>query len=229
MTADYDREVSTGFEGFRDSPDAPFYCSYGMSAERTWLEATDRLRRVLADVEEEARNQPVVVTRERICRWHRAIFVSTFERDAGRPRGDGEPVWFVVMVKLGDTAMGRRPIEGTNGRSEIERQLGLTCERFNTARRSIDGRRPATPVREAIGVAAALYMDLLRIHPFVDGNLRVAFVALQAGLRSLRLPGVSFGRVLDRHDEAIGWALRGDADTTDEPLIDLLMELVAHG
>jgi fido (protein-threonine AMPylation protein) len=175
MTGDYDRRVATGFEGFRDSPEAPFYCSAGMSAEDTWLAAADRLRQVLADVEDEARYRPMAMTGERICRWHRAIFSTTFARDAGRIRTDNEPVWFVVRV-------GSRLVEGTRGR------------------RSVEGRRAATPATEAIGVAAALYGDLLRIHPFVDGNLRAAFVALQAGLRSLGLPGVSFGRVLDRHD-----------------------------
>jgi fido (protein-threonine AMPylation protein) len=198
-----------------------------MSAEETWLEAANRLRRVLADVEDEARRRPVAMTGDRICRWHRAIFLTTFERDAGRPRSDHEPVWFVVKVKLGERPMGRRLIEGTSGRSEIERQLEVACERFDAVRRSIDERRAATPVKEAIGIVTGLYVDLLRIHPFVDGNLRAAFVALQAGLRSLRLPGVSFGRVLDRHDEAIGWAIRDDEYETEEPLTDLILELIA--
>ena len=123
--------------------------------------------------------------------------------------------------------MGSRLVEGTSGRREIERQLGLVCERFDAARRSVEGRRAATPAAEAIGVAAALYGDLLRIHPFVDGNLRAAFVALQAGLRSLGLPGVSFGRVLERHDDAIGWAIRGDQHNTNEPLTALLAELMS--
>jgi len=227
MTGDYDRRVATGFEGFRDSPDAPFYCAAGMSAEDTWLEATDRLRRVLTDVEDEARHRPIAVSGERICRWHRAIFSTTFARDAGRIRGDHEPVWFVIRVARGDGSVGSRLVEGTSGRREIEDQLGLACERFNSARRSVEGRRAATPATEAIRIAAGLYSDLLRIHPFVDGNLRAAFVALQAGLRSLRLPGVSFGRVLDRHDDAIGWAIRGDQDRTDEPLTALLAELMS--
>jgi hypothetical protein len=156
MTGDYDRRVATGFEGFRDSPDAPFYCSAGMSAEDTWLEAADRLRRVLADVEDEARYRPIVVTGERICRWHRAIFSTTFARDAGRIRSDHEPVWFVIRVTRSDGTVGSRLVAGTSGRREIERQLGLACERFDAARRSIEGHRAATPATEAIGVAAAL-------------------------------------------------------------------------
>lgn len=40
----------TGFEGFTDSVDAPFYRSGAMTPEATWAEAAARLARVLDDV-----------------------------------------------------------------------------------------------------------------------------------------------------------------------------------
>jgi hypothetical protein len=52
-------------------------------------------------------------------------------------------------------------------------------------------------------------VKLLRAHPWVDGNLRVAFVALQSALWSLGLPRVKFLN-LDSHDDMAGAAFRGE-------------------
>lgn len=81
-----------GFEGFKESPDAPFYRSGAMSPQETWAEATRRLTRVLeaATIDAERRATPITV--ERVCGWHRAIFLTTFESHAGRMREDHESV-----------------------------------------------------------------------------------------------------------------------------------------
>lgn len=213
----------SGFEGFRESPDAPFYRSGGMTPEATWAEAASRLVRVINDV----RDQPpfsVPITVERICRWHRAIFLTTFGSDAGRIRGDGEPVWFSVSVET-PSGRGRRPIEGTRGRLAVVRELTAECDRFNSRRDALAaGRAPRDP--GAALRAAAIYVAVLDIHPFVDGNLRAGFVTLQAALHALDIPGVVFERSLRRHDDALGWALRGDDRASRDPLVDLLSDLV---
>ncbi len=74
---------------------------------------------------------------------------------------------------------------------------------------------------------AELYAEILEIHPFVDGNLRAAYVALQVGLASVGLPTVRFSQVITRHDECLGWAMRKDADRTSAPLTELIVELMS--
>ncbi len=215
----------SGFEGFRESPDAPFYRSGGITPEATWAEAASRLLRVINDV----RAQPpyaAPITLERICRWHRAIFLTTFESDAGRIRTDGEPVWFSVSVET-VSGRGQRPVEGTRGRLAVVRELTAECERFNASRESLVVDRAPRDLGAALRAAAAIYVAVLGMHPFVDGNLRAGFVTLQAALHALDIPGVVFDRTVRRHDDAVGWALRGDDRTSLGPLVDLLTDLVA--
>jgi len=217
----------SGFDGFRESADAPFYRSGAMTPEETWREASERLVRVLDGVRDQASFQPAMSV-ERICRWHRAIFLTTFPRDAGRLRDDGEPVWFTVVVGVGQRRSARL-VEGTRGRAEIARQMGRDCDLFAARMTSLGEDRSAATLPAALEAAASLYAAILRVHPFVDGNLRAAFVALEAALDALSLPGVIFDGVLERHDEAVGWALRGDEPASMTPLVDLLRDLLRPG
>jgi fido (protein-threonine AMPylation protein) len=74
--------------------------------------------------------------------------------------------------------------------------------------------------------AGRLYATILAVHPFVDGNLRAAFVALHAALLAVGIPRVAFGEVLAEHDLALGWATRSDDSRTIEPLAALMVELL---
>jgi hypothetical protein len=111
-----------GFEGFKDSPEAPFYRAGAMSAEATWAEASRRLVRVLRSAVAEAQHRPGAITAERICAWHRAILLTTFERDAGRVRADDEPVEFGVPIETAHE-LHDLPIRGTLGRCAIMHEL----------------------------------------------------------------------------------------------------------
>jgi hypothetical protein len=77
----------TGFEGFSESPEAPFHCTAGRSPAATWAEAESRLVRVLEGLGAVPSTRLPAMTTDRIIRWHKAIFVSTFPIDAGRLRG----------------------------------------------------------------------------------------------------------------------------------------------
>jgi fido (protein-threonine AMPylation protein) len=215
-----------GFEGFRDSPEAPFYRAGAMSAEATWAEATRRLARTLRSAALEAQRRPGVFAAERVCAWHRAIFLTTFERDAGRVRADDEPVEFGLPVWMGDE-LRDIPVRGTLGRLAIMHELRLMCEVFNASVGSLLERERTVEVAEGIEPAAALYSAILKVHPFVDGNLRAAYVALTAGLASVELPAIDFRPVLDRHDECLGWAIRSDAQQTIDPFVQLIVELMS--
>jgi fido (protein-threonine AMPylation protein) len=215
-----------GFEGFRDSPEAPFYRAGAMSAEATWAEATRRLARILRSAAAEAQRRPGALAAERVCTWHRAIFLTTFERDAGRVRADDEPVEFGVPVRIGEE-LRDVPVRGTLGSNAIMNELRLACEAFNASVSALSEREWSIEPAEGVEPAAALYSAILKTHPFVDGNLRAAYVALIAALASVGLPAIDFRPVLDRHDECLGWAMRDDADRTIDPLVQLIVELMS--
>jgi hypothetical protein len=59
--------------------------------------------------------------------------------------------------------------------------------------------------------------------PFEDGNLRASFPALQGALISLGAAPVHFDQAVAEHDEALGWALRPEAEKrTVVPIVELL-------
>jgi fido (protein-threonine AMPylation protein) len=216
----------SGFEDFRDAPEAPFYRSGAMSSEDTWAEATRRLTRVLDAAVADAERRPGAVTAERICAWHRAIFLTTFEPHAGRVRDDHESVEFGLPVEI-DGETRELSLRGTQGRSAILEELRVGCERFNASTTALRERDGTVKVAEGVVPAAELYTAILATHPFVDGNLRAAFVALTVSLVSVGLPAVDFRSVLDHHDECLGWAMQDGMGRTVDPLVQLIIALMA--
>lgn len=216
----------SGFEGFRDSPDAPFYRSGAMSPEKTWEETTARLGRVITSALNDAALRPTEMTPERICRWHRGIFLTTFPAEAGRIREDHEPTSFAIRVWT-DGASREVPVAGTSGRARILDQLRVVCQQYNEGRAELSRRAEPPEAQQVASVAAALYAAILDIHPFVDGNLRAAFVALQVALVSVGLAAAPFRAPLNRHDDCLGWAMRRDDQRSTGPLARLLVELMS--
>jgi fido (protein-threonine AMPylation protein) len=214
----------SGFEGFRDSPQAPFYRAGARSPEDTWNEAARRLEKMIESATAAARHKPIEMTVERVCSWHRGIFLSTFPREAGHIRSDHEPAEFAISIETGGKTV-TTPMYGVLPHGAILMHLRGACQTFNTKRAALARRTGTLTAAEGATPPAELYAAILEIHPFVDGNLRAAFVALQVGLASLGLPTVRFGHAIDRHDECLGWAMRGDADRTIAPLAELIVEL----
>jgi prophage maintenance system killer protein len=100
---------------------------------------------------------------------------------------------------------------------KLRKRVEEICEEFNEARvELIETETGSVSVADATYAVARLYAKLLRAHPWVDGNLRVAFVALHAALLSLDLPRVMFPD-LERHDDLVGIAFRDD----DKPYLQL--------
>ena len=197
-----------GFEGFQDSPDAPLPVwgdvlagdlGGGHTASDASLGCSHHRCRALCDSDDGRAH----------LRWHRAIFLTTFESHAGRVRGGLRVgrVWRFPSRSVARCAIW--PVRGTVGRSAIlggsehgvrgvQHEQRCGCE-LATAW-SKPSRAPPPPPSSTRRV--------LKTHPFVDGNLRAAYVALIVGLASVGLPAVDFRAVLDRHDECLGWAMR---------------------
>jgi fido (protein-threonine AMPylation protein) len=204
-------EIADEFVQFQDNPESPFYCADGISAVETWDKSVEAMTDVLIELSRlttaDFRLMP-----ELLFDWHRQIFGELFPDDAGRLRWRKEGEWEEVFFG-GDigTARSRRTKEykGAHPRKLPDR-VSEICDEFNEAKEVLIEAEPGSvSLDDAAHVAARLYCKILRVHPWVDGNLRVAFVALHAALLSLDLPRVKF-RDLQEHDDLIGIAFRGD-------------------
>jgi len=205
------------FRGFRDDSESPFFCAAGHTPEETWDISIDRLARLLVKLGPVAKSGAIEMSAELLCSWHHEIFGELFPDRAGRLRGfrDGqaEHVYFGVHS---------RGYRGTTPR-ELRRRLDKVCTEFNSAAAVIRD-SGSTDTFNAVHAATRLYAKVLRAHPFVDGNLRGTYVALDAALLTFGLPPVQFND-LARHDELLGTAFVGRNDPY-RPLAEHIAEII---
>lgn len=209
--------LGTPFRGFRDDVESPFFCAWGRTPEETWDVSVDRLAQLLVRLGPLADAGPIEMSPTLLCSWHREIFGSLFPEHAGRLRsirdGQREHVYFGVS---------NRGYRGTTPR-ELPRRLHKICVEFNTAAAAIRVSESAHSF-DAVHAATRLYAKLLRAHPWVDGNLRGATVALNAGLVTLAFDMVSFSDIA-LHDELLGIAFIGRNDPY-RPLAEYIAEMI---
>lgn len=204
-------DVVGDFAGFRDRPESPFYCSKAISAVETWDRSVDSMAVLLLELSAIVHEPGFQFTTELLCHWHGRIFGDLFPDEAGRLRwrkaGEWEHVFFGGNV---GTVRSRRTKEywGVHPR-KLRTRVEEICEEFNEDRAGLMEEPGWASLNEATYAVARLYAKLLRAHPWVDGNLRVAFVTLHAALLSLDLPRVMFPDLV-RHDDLIGVAFRND-------------------
>jgi fido (protein-threonine AMPylation protein) len=146
-----------------------------------------------------------------LCDWHWRLFGGLFPDDAGRLRWRRDEGWEHVFFggNVG-TRKSRRIKEyrGTHPR-RLPRRMREICDEFDAERGRLIGASPdPVSIDDSAHTAARLYVKLLRAHPWIDGNLRVSYVALQAALISLDLPPFGFSD-LEQHDDLVGRAFRG--------------------
>jgi prophage maintenance system killer protein len=197
------------FRGFRDHVDSPFFRAPGRRPEETWELSVDRLAELLVKLEPLAASGPIEMSAELLCSWHRDIFGLLFPAHAGRLRGHHEGEW--EHVRFGGHVGTRRSFRvrqyrGTHPR-KLRGRLEETCAEFNAAAAAIR-ETPGADTFSAVYAATRLYAKLLRAHPWIDGNLRTAFVALNASLLTLDLPPVEF-KDMELHDDLLGIAFVG--------------------
>jgi fido (protein-threonine AMPylation protein) len=109
--------------------------------------------------------------------------------------------------------------------ARIREELRMVFHDYNAELRRRSSER--RPMGDAARTAGAVYAEILRIHPFEDGNLRAAFPALQCALVSLGASPVDFEAAVAEHDEALGWALRPEEEhRTVEPFAELLLSRI---
>ena len=198
---------------YRDREDSRFYKARGLSPEETWQALGDELARILDDAQRAFWQTPLQMDPERVRWWHGAIFARQFPHDGGRFRQ--EPAFFGVVLPGG----GMRQLEGVAPHS-VRSDLAAVCAAFN---RRVEDSAKARDTLDCARAAATLYAGILRVHPFVDGNHRVGYVALSAALWSFGLPNVRFigTEEMIAHDDALVPALLS-ASGDVEPLAQLL-------
>lgn len=216
------------FEAFRDEPGSPFYCAAGKTPEETWAEIVRCQTEALAEIVSATHDGPLPLEPLLIGGWHHRIFRTTFPRDAGRvrskdPNGDWEEVYFGVKVGTSNTAR-VRTVKGAHPNRIFENLSRATVE-FNDVTRAYLAGDVEVTLRTSTIACGRLYTKICLVHPFVDGNLRAAYSALQAGLRCLRLPMVEFPDP-EEHDSALDTALRTDSRQSYGPLGSLIEGII---
>jgi prophage maintenance system killer protein len=203
---------------YRDNEGSRFYKASHLSPEETWRALGDELGRVLVDAQRAFWAGRLEMAPERVRWWHGAIFARHFPYDGGHFRR--ERAFFGVVTVHG----GMRQIEGSSPEA-LRQDLAVLCVAFNGSVKRLDKHNAS--VLERTRVAGALYADILRVHPFADGNHRTGFVALSAALWSLGLPNVEFEEDEDMtaHDHALIPALLSKEGTI-EPFAQLLADLI---
>jgi fido (protein-threonine AMPylation protein) len=214
MPEDDKDELLPGFHEFRDDESSRFYRShlpvFG-TPQKTASEIHRRLSRVVVTVVAAAAQSPLRIESEDLLRWHMGIFRTTFPQEAGRLRST--QTQFGVRWRE-DGKLCQRAAVGTDP-DRIRPELGAAFAAYNAERERCPPERRSA--RETAIAAASLYAQILRTHPFDDGNLRAAYPALQGALVSLGGRAVDFQAALTEHDEALGWALRPDLATPPDP------------
>jgi len=216
------------FNRFHDEPDSPFYQAAGLSPEDTWDEVVKGMETALAELRERSEAGRFTITPSMISGWHELIFASTFPEDAGRFRWKKDGEWDHVSfgIRVG-TARSEtlRPMRGAHP-NRIREVLQTGCDVFD--RRVSELQASTVTLREVTHIAARLYAKVCSAHPFVDGNLRAAFVTLQAGLLNLDLPAVEFPGH-EEHTKCLDAALRVDSRKTFDPLAELIERAIKAG
>ena len=109
-------------------------------------------------------------------------------------------------------------------RNEVEPQLEAVFRRLEPSIQSfIDNPTAADFEPLAIHTAAWAHAEVIRIHPFIDGNGRSSRVLMNAILVGLRLPPIPVEAVKQEYNEALNMYFRTQ---NLRPLEDLLLQLV---
>jgi fido (protein-threonine AMPylation protein) len=214
--------VVTGFEGFEDDSESPYYRSQkrALNPVETWTAIHERMVATLGQLRDDARYGPVRIHPDRIVTWHRRLFDADF--------------WMAGSLRTADTEYGY--LDPNRGRlrrrgsdpARLRADLQAVCDEYGQRIATALSKDGTVTMREACETAARLYARLLAVHPFDDGNGRVAYVALQAALSSQGLRLVNFAGVRAEHDRSLGAALVTLGEPDYAPLADLLVRRIVE-
>lgn len=191
------------------------------TADETAQEVARSFAKVVHDFLAIAEQRPIRLTPEHLEKMHRGIFRTTFPERAGRFRDDD--VTYGALWRE-DGVQQRRLMDGLPV-EEVRPALNVAFAAYDAELRRCEPERRY--VGEAIRAAVTLYAEVLRIHPFPDGNTRTTFPLLQVALVSLGGVACHFAGVESRRREALGWAVQPEpARRMLEPLVAFMRERI---
>lgn len=212
------------FGPFADDPDSPFAASeeLDLTAEQTWQAIASQMPLTLSQaISAAVYRLPLSV--DLVRSWHQILFGATFPDYAGVFHEDRERGQYAATIGGTRESPIVRTYAGTMGR-RIYRELREACQAFDAAATAEDTVESGS-VRSAVAEPAKLYARVLRIHPFLDGNGRPAYVVLLYTLARMNLPSVLMDDYAE-HQFALGQAVRRDEKRSDLPLSLLLADKI---
>lgn len=213
--------AQTTFAGFKDHPGSTYHEAPGLSAEETWAKIARELARVSALATLEGHRDRVLEV-EDIGLIHRGIFEPAFGGRTLSPRSrKAEEVTFPIVVgSLEEPEV--RSMRGTGGK-QIETQLKKALKTFNREVEKLSSRpsddKPT--LYEAAVIAVKLYVKVICIHPFFDGNGRTAWAVFSYALQRCGLVEIAVPPSDDSR-WALGRALKTRGQSY-EPLTNLVV------
>jgi fido (protein-threonine AMPylation protein) len=211
----------TGFESFRDSDISPYYRSElrRLPPEETWTAINARLLGLLRGIHTRSLRGPVEIDPAQLDRWHAYLFGQDFT-GAGRTRR-GNVTYPVAVADCGKVV---EHLQQGTPPERVRGELDVACRAFATHLDAVaTGGGGEVDLAAGTMAAATLYAAVLRIHPYADGNGRLAFVVLQAALLSQGMYAIAFDD-LARHDHLLGYALRDGLGCDVNPIAALIAE-----
>lgn len=210
-------ESKRWFDVPRDT-EAPYFCAPSKTPEQTYAEIYRNLNDLFDHIKT-CRVSEAMPALDRFSRWHRRIFRSTFPGSAGRFRS--EPCRFGVW--LPDSPNYHEwPLSSANGSNhdEIRPRMKSAVEEF---RASLPPHWRKARTDEAGKSTAKLFTEVLRIHPFIDGNMRFSLAVLMGAVRQFQYDPTGLWR-RDDFEFAVAYstALRPDDERSTEPLAELI-------
>ncbi len=212
------------FSDFADKPDSTYYRTANTGPEETWQRITVELGRVCVLAAHEGRRD-VRLHVEDIAQIHRAIFEPVLGPLPNPFRGTGVDVQYPVMLGTPE-----RPVQSVKRGvryKQIGRRLREALERFEAELEELAelNRQGRLTIQRAVDVALKLYVSIIRIHPFVDGNGRTAWAVFAYAMARSDLPLVAL-RPTPETRWALGTALRSGGKQDFAPLAEIVVETI---
>jgi len=212
------------FAAFADRPGSDYHRAPGKTPQQTWAQVTGDLARVGVLAAAAGRRDTRLVVTD-VAGIHRAIFEPAFGPLPDPFRRNDEGVVYPIVLgtwtrPIASSARGVRP-------KQVGRRLTDALDNFETdlQRLAKHAQPGGAQLQDSVLAAAKLYVRVIRIHPFNDGNGRTAWVLFTYAMARVDLPLVALPPTPDTR-WALGTALRNDAKQDFAPLTDLIVDTI---
>jgi fido (protein-threonine AMPylation protein) len=216
--------ASTSFAGFAEKVDSEYHEAPGLTPAETWARIAEELGRVsaLTAIEGYREQRLEVADIEQI---HKGIFEPVFgDKTLGLRSLRKHGVTFPMI--MGTKEAPHSAIRhGTSGK-QVKQNLGKALVAFGRDVEELEAAdRP--PLHDTARAAVRLYVKVIGIHLFFDGNGRTAWAVFSYALQRCGLVEIAVPPS-DETRWALGRALRKDGSQSYEPLTDVVVDAIKN-